>query len=318
MGTRTLTKEQLSNNTTIDGNRLEKALEDTKERFNELYAKDIDFWVENRFNASFTPRIRTGASDTFNQHYEGPFVWNYRSSVPDDLDDIPPNNAFRYKGSARIDPLTGQTLSRDFTDTGWFWTSTKYFSTPTIINDVTMFGMFDDKMDASGILDTESWFTNTWKGSFNSYQDDFHLWICVDNPLNTGDTFQRNSEVHLWTISARSLLLNSLEYIQTYSESNENAKYNPALTSPADQRANALACRLTELNIPVFANSRVRFVFAIPGISDSAYIDWQEGTAPVNSGYANPNEAYTSPRPSFANNIWSFNMSVLQPLARNK
>ena len=141
MSNRTLTKEQLSDNTTIDGNRIEKALEDTKERFNKLHAKDIDFWVENRFNASFTPRVRLGASDTFNQHYEGPFIWNYRSSVPDDLDDIAPDNAFRFKGSARIDPASGQPLSADFTDTGWFWTSTKYFSVPTIINDVTMLSL---------------------------------------------------------------------------------------------------------------------------------------------------------------------------------
>lgn len=316
MTTRTLTKEQFSDNTTIDGNRLEKALEDTRERFNKLQAKDIDYWVENRFNSGFTPRVRTGVTDADNQHYEGPFIWNFKGTIPADLDNIEPNNAFRYKGCGTLNAATGQVVDNGTdNDLGWLWTSTKHFSVPTIINDVTMFGIFDDKMVVGGTLATEAWFWNSWQSS-GDYAEDFHLWICVDNPLNTGDTFQRNSEVHLWTISAKSLLMNNYENVQSYTLSGENVAYNPALGA-SEQRVNALACRLTDLNIPVFAGSRVRFVFGIPGERVQADDTWSSGIA-TGLGYSNTSDVYTNPKASFANNIWSFNMSVLQPLERNK
>jgi len=325
MTNRTLTKHQFSDQTTIDGNRIEDALQDVQERFNSLDFKDIDGWYENRFHFANTPALISAGSlgyltNTFVWH--NPWTLAIRSEMPHDLDETNPNNPFRFKGASRFSPNTNSQQGSGLPsgaeyDMGWFWTTTKYFSKPTIINDFTVFGLFDSDFTEDG--GTEAWFNNLFSYSVTQeWADDLQMWIIVDNPLNTGDTFVRNSEVHLWGSSAGSFIMSGdLQNPPLASNTGENI-----LTWYPDasiRRVNGGAWRMSDLNIPVFAGSRVRFVVGVPAFSEDTD---SETPVPNQSGVGdgqiwNETTNWSGDSPAtFGGNIWTVNISVFHPLEK--
>ena len=317
MSTREITKEQFSNNTTIDGSRIESALADVQDRINSVPFRNVDCWTENKFCWGFTPKLGAGLDQAFEG---GPFSFIFRSEMPNAYPSgEAPNNHFRFKGASILDPNTGLPVGRTNTyDLSWFWTSTQYFTTPSIIKDFTVFGIFDDRTDRTIALN-ESWFTNDWKNSGGTFLNDFHLWILVDNPLNVGDTFIRNAETHTWGASSVGLLMNPHPdegAIPTTYISGGQVQYNPTFPNANVQKINANAVRLHNLNIPVFSNSRVRFVLGLPATGEprDAEIDVP---GQGDGAYDNTNNAHAgSLFATFANNIWSMNVSVLEPLEK--
>jgi len=297
MTNRTITKHQFSDQTTIDGNRIEDALQDVQSRFNSLEFKDIDSWVEVPYYWANTPVLVTlDGNNGVNPKpiYYGPWTWIFRSYMPNDIDNEPPNNPFRIKSCSKTDPATGQPVD-------------------TILNEFTVMGLFDATMAGT---DGSYFYPNTWydNGS-DSYVKDIQMWVIVDNPLNTGDTFIRNNEVHMWGFDEGTFLMsNDQGTAPNPVGGQEFLNYRPDGTAP---KVNGCGFRLQNLNIPLFAGSRVRFVIGIPSLDDRA-----SGDFPNNTGQSSGAQNYQADPwsdktvPPQILNIWTVNVSTLQPLEK--
>tara|TARA_R110000796_G_scaffold168018_1_gene284903 strand:- start:169 stop:921 length:753 start_codon:yes stop_codon:yes gene_type:complete len=238
---------------------------------------------------------------------------------------LSPNNPFRFKGAGLSSATTGQPISINAPLAGltaglnWYWTTTQYYKQPVILQELIMYGLFDDKI--GGITPAEQWFTNDWGMSRNIGLEDWAMWIVIDNPQNTTSTFLRNNEIHLWSCNSMGLMMNEIVG-PTNSASNENVPYNPTLTV-AQQKINGCEAKITDINIPIPAGSRVRFVFALPSWEATPSTPLQTTYTGTMSGepYNNPNLVGNAldaenRRPTFANNIWCLNIAVLEPMER--
>jgi len=318
MTSRTITKHQFSDATTIDGNRIEGALQDVQNRFNSLEFKDIDAWVEVPYYWANTPALVSSANN--DDIYYGPWAWVPRSYMPNDLDNEPPNNPFRIKACSLTDPDTGLPIYTpgltDSFDIGWLWTTTKYFDRPTILNDFTVMGLWDAAFDGDfpGTIDGGFYFNNNFIFTINnSWMRHVMVWIIVDNPLNTGDTFIRNNEIHMWGFDEGTFLMSSdLGVVPVNYGYGQNITWRP---DALIDRTNGCGFRLQNLNIPLFAGSRVRFVVGLPAFDDTDAIDF-----PNNSGKADGEfvgnlwtSDVTNPQ---CHNIWTVNVSTFQPLEK--
>lgn len=316
MTSRTITKHQFSDATTIDGNRIEDALQDVQNRFNSLEIKDIDAWVEVPYYWANTPALVSSSNN--DDIYYGPWAWVPRSYMPNDLDNEPPNNPFRIKSCSRTDPDTGLPVyppSLVNFDIGWLWTTTKYFDKPTIINDFTVMGLWDAALtDAiAAKIDGGYYFNNTWFVG-EEWLRHVMVWIIVDNPLNTGDTFIRNNEVHMWGFDEGTFLMSpDLGTVPVNFGYGQNI--SPWRPDAVVDRTNGCGFRLQNLNIPLFAGSRVRFVVGLPGTDDQEANDFPNNTG-KGSGEFDGNlwtDSATNPQ---CNNIWTVNVSTFQPLEK--
>jgi hypothetical protein len=330
MSTRVITKQQFSAQTTIDGTRIEKSLENVKERYNDPEFRDVDMWVENKFHYGFTPQIRkVGIGGSIDNVLACPPFLNIPNSVmpdPEGLAAQSPNNPFRFKGAGISSATTGQPISTTspalpiHLGLNWYWTTTQYYKQPVILQELVMHGLFDDKI--GGVALAEQWFTNDWGMGRNIGLEDWVMWIVIDNPQNTTSTFLRNNEIHLWSCNSMGLMMNEIVG-PTNSDTNENVPYNPTLTV-AEQKINGLEAKITDINIPIPAGSRVRFVFALPSweqaVHGPGFTADYTGTM-SGEPYNNLNNAVdpadaTNRRPTFANNIWCLNIAVLEPMER--
>ena len=315
MSNRTITKHQFSNQTTIDGNRIEGALQDVQNRFNSFEFKDIDAWVEVPYYWANTPAlVDSGNNDDI---YYGPWAWVPRSYMPNDLGNEPPNNPFRIKSCSRTDPDTGLPVyppSLLNFDIGWLWTTTKYFDKPTIINDFTVIGLFDAALGAGVPLKIDGgyYFNNTWFLADEWFRH-VMIWIIVDNPLNTGDTFIRNNEVHMLGLDEGTFIMsNDLGVVPANNGYGQNITWRPDAVL---DRTNGGAFRLQNLNIPLFSGSRVRFVVGLPGVNDTAAVDFPNDSGQTDLEY-DGNLWTDDPTNPQANNIWTVNVSTFQPLEK--
>jgi len=334
MSTRVITKQQFSAQTTIDGTRIEKSLENVKERYNDPEFRDVDMWIENKFHYGFTPQIRSSGINIGEDEVLAcpPFlsIPNSRMPEPEALAGNAPNNPFRFKGAGISSATTGQPqkiaspgLEGDTIEAGlnWYWTTTQYFKQPVILQELVMYGLFDDEQGGSAI--TRQWFTNDWDIGRGIGLANWAMWVVIDNPQNTTTTFLRNNEIHLWACNSMGFMMNEITGPTNFA-TNEQIPYNPTQTSGI-QKINGCEIKITDINIPIPATSRVRFVFALPS--------WEQPEPPPSNAvsqyvgtmsdetYNNDNNVVltttaTNYRPTFANNIWCLNVAVLEPMER--
>lgn len=333
MTTRVLTKHQFSQFTTIDGNRIEVAMSDIQERFNSPEFRDIDMWKENTFHYGFSPIVRAGLSKMAPWEQGSPFAYAPQSNMYPSIPNYEgPNNAFRLKGAGLVNPITGIPIfARSDNvpqDLSFFWTATQYFTQPSIIQDFTIFGLYDDRSDATALTGPNKWYGNEWVRlsgpplEIDFWENKWVIWVVIDNPQNTGDTFIRNSEVHQWATSAEGLTMNPNWYLggspmTPYTD--ETLLYNPLLPSAQVQKINGNAVRFHNLNIPVFSGARVRFIIGLPSvIAYDADENIYPGNATTDSTYypVNNNETTwsTDRIVTYQNNLWNLSIHVLEPV----
>lgn len=298
---RELTKEQFSEGTTIDGNRLDAAVEDVVDNYNQVTPRHLKSrWVPNSYVMGWSPEdprytAPSGASKggvrtvlPWMPYMNNSNSLNANSSAPEEYE-----NEYRMKGNIppqwTTDDFYGNSAADSWTLL-WVWTSSFYFSTPTIIERIFL-GMYQDNPTYVAANAFTRWTLDPLTtGSGYDYgagtkprgiqTDDkdrsMTLHLSIDDAFNTEDRQQnsvlaikRDFRVDFESLTQLALSVNSGG--QPTGKDLITANYPGG--SP-----HGLAIDMKDMNIPIPAGSRVRFHVCIPrpaGISlDTGWGDY--------------------------------------------
>ena len=146
---REITKEQFAAQTAIDGNRLDKAMGDVVDRFNEIPKGDVKSrFIQSQFVMGWQPAV---ANDNI-ANYQWPWMhhWNHGTAEApfDQFTTIA--NEFRGKGYAApgIDLDSG---SADLRNAYYIFEASWGFSRPAIIESIDVFMLIDEGGGAAGV-----------------------------------------------------------------------------------------------------------------------------------------------------------------------
>ena len=169
-GIREITKEQFSDGTTIDGNRIDRAMGDVVGRVNHIQKKDMKRrWVQTQFVGGYTPQDPTSTGGT---EISAPWLYGNNTSSLSLFDTTGTNgieHQFRVKSSEVETVTNGEQI---------IMTNAFYFRKPVIITGISVC-MFTD---------TEFVNTQAYTDDFGSHVDgdpanDLVVNIEVDNPF---------------------------------------------------------------------------------------------------------------------------------------
>jgi len=255
-GIRKVTREQFSDGTTVDGNRIELAMQDVVDRINNIPKGDLRrSFTQNQIISGLIP-VTTSA---WTGNEQTPFMdlLNERTSATW-LGSIPPEvlNSHRVKG-VQDDDMTAFKV----------WEASTYFRDPIVIVQLDVF------------LLTDSAHTNTfvWGSSApgnrtnNGVVDDFHVTITVDDPW-IPERRRRNAVEY-----ARHLVKATAENISSVAMSVPSSDMAPAAAAGAAIAGVHVHAR--DLNLPIHRDARVRWNLTIP----TGHDPW--GSTPVGMQY---------------------------------
>ena len=238
MSNRHITKEQFSDGTTIDGNRLEKAYQDTQDHYNNLPLKSMTSMVQNQINwNTFTPVALSAENEYYGDHMGymdvlalHPWVKYAYDGLRNQDEYLDPGNfdvqnKETYKGVGTNLYLNPPAGGEDYT---YAWEQTFRTEKPIILKDLSYLVMSDAgwgrQNEGAGI--EAFWGQNTgtpatagWAYYPNLFADfidptidpegatassQFQVLVCVDNSLNLDNTDKISKEAHLFNVSSRS------------------------------------------------------------------------------------------------------------------
>ena len=270
MSNRYITDEQFSDGTTVDGSRLEKALQQLQEWANEIPNGDIrNRWTQSQLVFRYLPP--TAASDTALatntavagniRHYPWLPAFNPQDS----------SNPMRVKGtkvpwtSAYTDPPPAD----EYTNIQAVWQVSVFFESPTIIEGLDAVLLCDDPSASSHV------FNNVWQfdsspptgATPNAYINDIQFTITSDNPfipeLQSGNSILFNRR----NFSAKNSIMSPAGSPAVF------ADMNPPLSSDLGGNAPHLSLSLNEpgLFIPIPAFTRIKLSVVIPNYSQAPW-----------------------------------------------
>jgi len=140
---RHVTHEQFANGCTIDGSRLDRALEDILERWNNVKGSDVaSRWMQTQFVQGFTPDIIAPQTNTF------PFlaVRNEAAQLVSGDADEDVTNYWRVKGWQKWDNPYW------VNDREEHWTTTMWFERPTVLTHVAIYQLIDSANGINRVL----------------------------------------------------------------------------------------------------------------------------------------------------------------------
>ena len=259
MSNRVVTDQQFSEGTTIDGNRIEDGMQDV-ERFLDKVPQEFvrRRFVENQIVSGFSPvpgKWQSDANPPGIVMFRHPWLWHFNSDSanPENI-----TNKRRLKGYG----LTGK----------YFWTQSVQFARPVIIDSFNLV-MAHDLGTGSGSSEADDQQYKMGTTSYPNYVppniNDFELHITIDNIHTPEDRSQNSMEVHKHKFSGASCLIRP--YVATGSEAPVN-DMSPAVPGGG---LSGYAVVIPDLNIPLHAHSRARFVIVIPYYSKVAdQVNW--------------------------------------------
>ena len=168
-GIRELTKEQFSDGTHIDGNRVDRAMADTVDRINNVKKKDMKRrWVQTQFVGGYTPQDPNSTNGT---EISAPWLYcrNNISSIFSATGTSDIKNLHRVKSSDVETVIQGDQFAM---------TNSFYFRKPVIITGVSVC-MFTDSVYTNSHLYTDDYEGHTADDPAN----DLVVNIEVDNPF---------------------------------------------------------------------------------------------------------------------------------------
>lgn len=230
MSIRVFTDEQFSDGTTIDGNRLESTMQSLEARVNTVPNGDLkNRWTQTQFVLGFPPPLYAGLSGaTYNK---GQRPWMNKVNTVDlavvgDVGTV--QNEYRLKGN----------------DDGFYqWTTSILLVRPAII----------DAYDLVMAHDTVV--SYPYAPGDSSNQTNIGIQLTVDNPWRPEDRTQNDMVLHKKEFGSNAWQANSGTGAPT-------ADMVPSYAG--SDRLEAIAVSGRDLNIPLAANTRLRFAITIP------------------------------------------------------
>lgn len=258
MSVRKVTHNQFSDGCTIDGARIEDALEDLENRVNEIPLGDLgNRFVQTQYIASFLPNVSGVTRDapfepSTNKTSDVRTITG--GSMPDEF-----NNPKRFKGIAKTKEL----------DEMLVWTISIYKKKPVILYAVDVLMVVDNEYDNNFIYDGTGGTPRPSNKDLNDPVDDVDVIVSVDNPwqlenraLNSVIFAKHKFKALSYEISKASLTINN----------------DMSPSHPQNEVIDGIAMTITDLNIPIHRDARLRFAVGVPDWTDN-YEPWS--TQPV-------------------------------------
>lgn len=301
---RTITKEQFSTGTTIDGDRIDNALDDVVERVNNIPYGDLrKRWVPTTYVAGWTPQSpfclssdtpspTSGASASSSGGVYGTHHWPWLRVLNDHLnvadgtdgssvsDDVEPTNRYRLKGVSvpGIHPfgfaeITGSTYTPGATprDQQFAWTRSWFVENPSILDAIDLILEVDDPSLALG----EEVFSNTFAFSAlnqvpEGYPDvnsrDLVVTATVDSEFAREDRNMADIEVLRKGFVVGNDAFSRLALPTTAGSDYQDM--SPQVKNASDKMPSCTIkgpyIKLRNLNIPIHQNARLRVAVVIP------------------------------------------------------
>jgi hypothetical protein len=267
MSTRKLSEVQFEDGVVIAGNRVDKFLDDTVNRFNLLPpVDDKSSWVQNQAIFGYTERRSDFVCGPLNNVTyivrEPPFMPTSKSGI------TIPENAIRLKGVNSKDTGINIQVSNGgkYCTEGFIWQVSTWIDNPIVITGLDMWFQTDSSFGTTDFPYPNEW---TWAANgpidtilSGNYVEDFMVQLEVDSPLNAGNADTTSPE-----------LVKSQFYADAQWSSFSTAWTTDMLPSLDSQRAFGVAVSCKDINIPISAKSRVRVNIFIPDWSTSAELN---------------------------------------------
>jgi hypothetical protein len=297
--TRKLTNEQFQEGTTIDGDRLQEAMDNVADRVNNIPLQDLKKrYVQTQYVGGFSPNqtiaVTAGNAPITTGNRRGymrptPFMpsWNKEHTSGWDGKVY---NIQRWKGyktnqrnineSSFLVSMTGN----DRQNQGTYWTLEipMKFKKPVIITDITFYILINTYYQPKGTADTSS----DYYGSFFQWIDDFNEWgegdwandisvqMLVDSPFLMENREYTDVEVHKYDFDTYTQLTSPPAYYDDISgkpsgiTAPANNDMKPGVPNGAQGLA-GLCIDIKDKDIPIPANGRVRVGLMIPQYQSS-------------------------------------------------
>ena len=274
MSIRVFTDQQFSDGTTIDGNRLERAMQELEDRLDEVPDGDIrNRWTQTQLVAGWAPTVLAGATASVGSR---PWlrIYNYFRDEFSYTSTEASQNNYRLKGTKveHIDPTQWNTVTPD-DDTQYAFTQSIVFSKPVIIHAFDVLMMQDT---------TTSSPAPAYKFGGAASTPGIDIQISVDNPWSPEDRTQNDMEVHVYNFD---------DTFQRFSLSPAAATQDMTPAFPGGDN-DGVAVTKNDLAIPVHQGARVRFSVTIPRYGSGTTTEYTKWTATPWSSFA-PNFVLT-------------------------
>ena len=277
MSIRVFTDQQFSDGTTIDGNRLERAMQELEDRLDTVPDGDLRTrWTQTQMVAGWAPTVLTGASGTVGAR---PYLRIY-NGINDEFSSSTTAismNKYRLKGT-KVDHIDVSAFSVASDDTQYAFTQSILFSRPVIIHAFDVLMMQDT---------TTSSPAPAYKFGGASATPGIDIQISVDNPWAPEDRTQNDVELHVYNFD---------DTLQRFSVAPTAATQDMTPAFPGGNN-DGVAITKNDLAIPIHQGARVRFSVTIPRHHLSTSADITKWTA----------TPWTSFAPSFV-------LTLLEPL----
>ncbi len=276
MSNRIITDEQFSNYTTVDGNRLDKALQDTEDSINNIRNGQLGTrWMQSQIVMGWqTGSVRNGpgggggAAISAAYRNQAPWLRFYNSEADRVGTDGTIAHPFRVKGTGTTSVdwtlnVTEPWVAANTDKTIWVWTTTLYVTDPIVIDaiDLNMHYLGG----AANVFD-QTLFMNP--AGTDHVTGNIQVTISVDDPNDTEKPIANALELQLRDIDTATARFNAVTALAAVSHSGMQPDCDdPALpgTLKSLPNGNELWIQSTNLNKHIPANSRVSFVVALNG-----------------------------------------------------
>ena len=268
MSIRVFTDQQFSDGTTIDGNRLERAMQELEDRLDTVPDGDLrNRWTQTQIVAGWAPTVLTGATSTVGTR---PYLRIYNGLADEfsSTSTAASANRYRLKGTKveHID-VAAFSVSALNLDTQYSFTQSILFSRPAIIHAFDVLMMQDT---------TTSSPAPAYKFGGAAATPGIDIQISVDNPWAPEDRTQNDVELHVYNFD---------DTLQRFSVAPTAATQD---MTPAFSGGNndGVAITKSDLAIPIHQGARVRFSVTIPRYDSSTTTEYAKWTATPWSSFA--------------------------------
>jgi hypothetical protein len=281
---RLVTKQQFAEGTTIDGSRIDDAMQDIVDRANSVPAGDFaSRYMRTQYVSGWTP-FHTNTNET--HHFPWmPHVNNKTQVVG--LSTDPPSGSFN--NVERVKGIEAPGIKAEFGDEGinlighhQIWETSYFFHKPCIVEDIRLF-ILTSHPDASGRIYTTTFlYEGSAPSGYSSGEptEDLSIVFSVDDEFNREDRSKASVE------AIRTGFQVPYKSVSQIKIPDANNTGSPASMLPINHHDGApygVYVPMTGLNIPIHQNARGRLAVSIPYYATASVSSWPD-TNPWQAG----------------------------------